>query len=107
MERLCCLRMVLTKMLFSNGEHVQIEWFCLRIFALLSVEVRQTVERGRDIGMIRTQNPLPDLQCLLIEWFCLDILTSIRVKFCQVAKRGRDIGMIRTQGLLSKTQRTL
>ena len=60
MQRLRRLRMMLTKVLFSNRECAVIERFGLLVLALLSIEICQAGEWFRQIRMVQSQRLLPD-----------------------------------------------
>src|SRR5437016_10280669 len=74
MDGLCCFRMLRSQLLLPDAQGPLVEGLGLRILALLSVEVRQSMERGGHIRMVGSQLLLPNVQGALVEGLGLGIL---------------------------------
>src|SRR5437764_12353579 len=58
--------------------------FCLRVFALQTVEFSHVVQCSRCVGMSMDQHFTPDGQHLLIEFFCSGIVPKRFRECCKV-----------------------
>src|SRR6266700_8090813 len=74
--------MLWSPLLLPDAQVPLIEGFRLNILALLTVEVRQSIERSGHIGMLGSQLLLVDVQYSLVEWlgFCITALLTVEVR---------------------------
>src|SRR5215472_789685 len=64
----------------SNGERASVERLRLRVATLLAVEVGQVVEGEGDIGMLRPEHLLIELQGTLQDRLCLLVIALLKIE---------------------------
>src|ERR1044071_8897704 len=84
---------------------------CVRLLGLIvdtlgTENLREVVERGRDVGMVGAKPLLADAQGAPADRFCPGDVALLSKQRCKVTQRDCDVGVLGAAGRLDETQRT-
>src|SRR6185436_15258014 len=97
-------REIESEVALADSVGAQLSSYCAGKVTFRSIECGQTVERLGDIGVLRSQRVLPDLQRSLMKRLGLGKVAPFLIQNSEIVERISNLGMLWTQGLFKDLQ---